>query len=219
VGPHSNEITIKSCRLTLVIFSCLFALPATGQDPERTQSGEGLILRLVSPKRAYVLGEPVLLRLEIQNRTEENLFVGRNLIGADNETCTVHLTLRDHNGRESPHPMVIVDDGPGPRTEGFVTLLLRDWIVLPAGTYFGATEVLDKRSFSFLGKPGEYQIVGKYQCAGMLDPSQNNPLRDRTQDIAQLPFRTWEGEIRSNVLWIKIVALPGISPKRKSDSR
>jgi len=53
--------------------------------------------------------------------------------------------------------------------------------------------------------PGRYRIQGRYWSRGFLAEDINNPLLGYADELKQLPYHSWTGEVETNSIWIEVV--------------
>jgi len=75
------------------------------------------------------------------------------------------------------------------------------------GNSLVTTIPLDKSTFVFLGKPGNYRLLGNYSSSGLSYPPTYAKMGISKEDIADLSIESWQGKASTNVLSLQI--LPG----------
>jgi hypothetical protein len=78
------------------------------------------------------------------------------------------------------------------------------WIALPPQHFYGAEMIITPLWYLKLKVPGKYRIVGKYTSRGFLAEDINNPLLHYAEELKQLPYEAWVGEVATNSVWIEV---------------
>jgi len=155
-------------------------------------------------KKVLPVGESLPLRFEILNKGTTDIFVGKHFLDLANSTARLELSLKDRSGW---HRSAIGSAGDylPDSGESFASALVRDWLALPPGGFYGATAFVSPAEFPQLLKPGRYCIQGKYISAGVRAPVYFNALRNHPDEIARLPYDSFVGELRTNSVWIQVI--------------
>jgi hypothetical protein len=205
---------MKSHRLLLsgLLLSCLVGiLPGAASPQDSNKVNKGIEVRISSKVRVVRAGTPLEVQVTILNVGKEDLFIEKDVY----EMC-----------RYSPLSFSL-ELGPTPTAGGwncasdclddpsmsFANRVVKRWIVLPAGNFYGTTVRIDPDFFPQLKTPGHWRLRGLYQAAGDLASSVClDPVRLDPQQTEQLPYKAWSGKENTNVIWIEVVrAKPGKS--------
>ena len=202
----------------LVVIVVLGAMPAPLPTEIQTRKTEParISVRLSTPRKNFSVGEPIPLRVEIENRGQASIFVGREIELITGWINFLELEVVDLRGNKSPSVTLAPPLVPPPDpNQSFADALARWWIALPPGYSYGTILSIDGEMYRFLQKPGTYQIRGTYYSQGMLAPVYYNPLRFQPEEVAKLSFSSWTGDTETNSLTVEIVARRDSSEKRK----
>ena len=122
----------------------------------------------------------------------------------------IDLTLYHGGQADRPAMVIAADCFCSERTDHppLASELSRYWIALSPGHFYGGEVVMTSDFFPVLKAPGRYRIQGKYHSRGFLAKDINNPLLQYAQELKQLPFEAWVGEIETNSVWIEITSKP-----------
>jgi len=198
-------------RQNLLVFGLLAALlPATRptvllvQDASQTnQPGVKIDIRLSAVKRVIVTGDALQLKVEIWNRSPvEDVYVCKDFEPQSSPLCGVDFTLEDTSGRFGINGGVATDFNPWNK-EPFARVLVRDWIALRPDHFYGAIINLDSNSYPRLRKLGTYRVWATYKSSGLTNGYQGSVSFD-PEEIAHLPAKSWQGEVDSNILVVRV---------------
>jgi hypothetical protein len=164
----------------------------TGPPPE-------VYLRLSTSKGEFAVGETLLVRVEFENRGTSDLLIGKMMLPFSNAPSSLQIMFEDEKGNTFPDERWTVE---------WSYRALDEWWTAVSSKHFYGTEIqLTKKSHEFLGRPGKYKLTAVYVSKGGLTA----PVPDR-----QIPaYRVWEGELRSNSVWITIIAAPKKAPAKQ----
>lgn len=154
----------------------------------------------ISPlKEIITSGDTLKVRVEIWNIGRENLFICRDFrLGP----CDLRLSF-EPPAREARTAHAADRGFPG-ETETFANALVRDWISMPPEHFYGAVLELDPASYPELKEPGRYRIRGRYVSGGLLAPAYYNRLLAFRNEVAQLPAKSWQGEVDTNSITVLV---------------
>jgi len=197
----------------LVALSCvlLWAHASTSQSPPSNDSEARISVRISAERPHYQPGEDVRLHVEIWNEGKQNLFVSNNIDDvASNAIATINLTLYDGDQAIGPGFVIAGDSFSSERASypPLATELPRYWIALPPQHFYGQEVVMLASWYSKLSVPGKYRIQGKYRSRGFLARSINNPLLHYADELKQLPYEAWVGDVETNSVWIEVTKEP-----------
>jgi hypothetical protein len=200
----------------LLLFSImLLSMQSFTQEPTFAKTSADFEPRIsvhISPKDSrFRWGQDMILQVEIWNESDQELFISKEIDDvASNTLATLHLTV--YKGKEPLGPfMSVAADCFCSERSSYPPLLLelpRYWIALPPHTFYGKQVVIRADRFAGL-KPGRYRIQGTYKSLGFLAQNLNNPLAHYAQELKELPFQSWVGEVETNPTWIELVTTPG----------
>jgi len=153
----------------------------------------------------------VLLQVEIWNEGKQDLFISREIDDVASNTLAT-LQLNVYRGKEplGPFEVVAADCFCSERTSypPLVLELPKYWIPLPPHHFYGKQVRIYAVRFAGL-KPGRYRIEGTYRSLGFLAQNLNNPLAHYAQELKELPFQSWVGEVHTNPTWIELISASG----------
>lgn len=162
----------------------------------------------VVPSRLMLLplkpGHSLDVRIEIWNLGKQDLFIGKNIVGAS-QVSTMKLYLTGGVALAEPGVGVAVDEASSP-SQAFASVLSTHWTVLTAGHFYGTVFHMYVNDFPKLGVPGTYRLEARYSSVGFPEDGNINLLRVDPEQSKKLPYKAWEGQIDSNPISIKIVA-------------
>lgn len=208
-------VNLKKQRTVLgfAVLALALSLSGRGQQNSTESAKSEIAVRLSVPKRAITAGEPFDVRVEIWNVGKTALFLRSkiNPLMSDG-ISSLNLSLLDSRGRSSPAVTLAEGMRPPPIPEqNAFQALLGEWVLLPPGYSLGTTLSLNDSYFEFLRMPGRYQLTGTYSSVGLDSPAAFQRLGlDRAQ-IEALPFPSWSGKVRTNIVSIQVA-----EPAKKS---
>jgi hypothetical protein len=199
-----------TCRTWLAVaLSCTFlwanvsqaqSLPSSSVKPE-------ISVRISVDRPRFRPGEDIRLHVELRNESDRDLFIYKTIdYVPSNALAKIELTV--YRGNQAVWPMFSTagDCFCSERSTypPLASELSRDWIALSPQHYYGGDVLLRTSSFEKLRVPGRYRIQGKYSSRGFLAKDINNPLLHYAEELKQLPYEAWVGEVETNSLWIEI---------------
>jgi len=180
--------------------------------PSSDGTGPQLSVRISTERTRYQPGEDVRLHVEIWNEGDHDLFIFKNIdAGVSNALATITLTLYDGN-KATRRGFAIASDSFSAERASYPPLareLPRYWIALPPQHFYGQEVILRAAWFRKLSVPGKYRIQGKYSARGFLAQDINNPLLHYAEELKQLPYEAWVGEVETNSVWIEVAKKAG----------
>jgi hypothetical protein len=208
---------VKNLGIVMLLALLARAMPLFGQVQSLfpKESPPRISVHLSVAKKTFKLGEPIELRVEISNQSNDVLFVGREIALKDPWIYSLWLSVFDAKGQGSKQLVGWGEPFPVGLEESFVDALVKGWIPLPPKYFYGTTVRLDEAGFYFLRKPGHYRIAGGYYSRGMDAPLHYNRLSLSPEEIEKLPYKSWKGEVEANSIWIEIV--PRSKGQQKSE--
>lgn len=179
---------------------------ASGQTD--TARREVLDVRISLAQRAFHLGEPIQLRLEISNSGHEPLLVPNSVSLLGNSDAFLEIELRNRKGLVSPRMGMAVDCFPSfptpaknkrPPSE----IVLTSFLLLRPGTSYVQNIPLYEHlsALEYAIKPGSYTLRTYYVSNGLFYPSTCGTLATQgltEEDVKSLPFQAWHGKVSSN---------------------
>lgn len=202
---------IRSPFLSIVLLS-MQVLSQQQTPPNTSADFEPTIFVRISTKGVrFKPGQDVTLQVEIWNESKQDLFISKDIDDvASNTLATLQLTV--YKGKEPVGPFVVIDaDCFCSERSSYPPLMLelpKYWIALPPRHFYGKQVVISADKFAGL-KPGRYRIQGTYRSLGFLAQNLNNPLAHYTQELKQLPYQSWVGEVKTNPTWIELTSSAG----------
>ena len=190
--------TIRHIRIALcVLVALIFCSAASGQTD--TARKEALDVRISLAQRAFHLGEPIQLRLEISNIGHEALLVPNSVSLFGNSDAFLEIELRSRKGLVSPRMGMAVDCFPTPAKNKRPPseIVLTSFLLLRPGTSY----VQNIPLYEYAIKPGSYTLRTYYASNGLFYPSMCGTLATQgltEEDVKSLPFQAWHGKVSSN---------------------
>jgi hypothetical protein len=181
----------------------LAAGPVSGFQEQKQQSE--LEVRISPLKNVVVSGETLQLRVEMWNVGSDDLFICSdfNLITA--QFCTLTLSFEPRG--KGPRALSAADVGfPNENRKSFVDALVRNWISIPPGHYYGAIVELNPTSYPELSEVGGYRLQGRYISGGLLTPRNYNDLQAYPNEVARLPGKSWHGKVDTNSAVVHVIS-------------
>lgn len=202
--------TTTKCLVVCLFLEIIFpTVNASAQSRRIGQSSElpPISVKISLPNKTFEVGEKISVRVEISNIGTTDLFLGRRFPQIEQWIYALNLRVRDASGiylQQSvalPPFMKQVD-----KSEHFCNALVKDWLALPPGYFFGTTITLDPKVYDGLSKPGRYEVQALYTSMGMEADLYYNRLSLEPDSIKDLPFHSWRGTSSSNSAVFSIVA-------------
>jgi hypothetical protein len=194
-----------------VLIVCVLVTSAQAQRKNQSEvpndSETKVSVRISATKTRLQPGESVGLHVEILNQGPKGVFVFKEIDGPDNALSKLDLFLHYHGHVYRPGVVTIADcfcSGRGPDSPPLAIELSKFWIALPPGHFYGGEVIMHASLFERLRVPGRYQVQGKYTSRGFLTQDINNPLLGYADELKQLPYHSWTGEVETNSIWIEV---------------
>jgi len=185
----------------------LIALVAVSnfQVAAQTAVPASVTVHLALEKRRYMVGQQIDVAVQIKNEGREAVIVSNVISSSDNRQGYVRFDLTDSAGRQELPQVEMVGDNlaPFPQQPDW-RLVLGKWIVLYANDSITSHLTIDAKTFSFLKKPGKYQLSAEYSSAGLAYPSNYRSIGLSAQDVGLMRFHSWSGKVRSDSVQIVI---------------
>jgi hypothetical protein len=186
--------------LGMVSYSAEF--PGRQQDTERNS----IELRLLPKRHTVNAGDSLEVTVEIWNVGTKEVFLGKSI---DGQSPVSHLSLSLEGGSPNSTGSGVngaSDSLPNP-SEPFANTLVKHWIPLPPGAFFGRVVSMDPHLFSQLLTPGRYLLKGAFRSVGFpTSPGGMNGLELNPDEAAKLPYPGWKGQADSKPIWIEVVS-------------
>jgi hypothetical protein len=196
-------------RWLAVAFSCMFlwAHVAHTQSIRADDVKSRICVRISTERTRFHPGEDIRLHVEIWNTSDRDLFVFNKIDNtSSNALATLHLTMY-HGSQQVGPTMAVTSDSFSSKRMSYPPLaseLPRYWLLLPPKHFYGGEVVIRATWFEQLRTPGKYRIQGKYSSRGFLAQDVNNPLLHYAQELKQLPYEAWVGEVETNSVWVEV---------------
>lgn len=193
-------------RLFCLLIACGLSLHFTSSFNPPSATEKEVSVALAAEKVRYVVGQPIRIRIDIQNIGERDLLICNRIQRITAWVCSLELIVTDENGNESPRIAVMPPlISPARASESFANALVRDWMILAPGHSLSAWVWIDSDTFRMLGQPGRYRIQADYTSQGLKAPLYYNTVSKYQSEIEQLPAKNWVGSATSNTLSIEVV--------------
>ena len=212
--PEAGGVNIEGkgnvamTRALLVSILLLSAQALSQQQVPSNAPGDEISVRISTKSRRFKLGQHIIVQVEIWNQSTRDLFISKAI---DDHTCDglAALELSVYKGNEPIGPSMGIASDCFKRSSDppLVVQLSKYWIALPPHHFYGKQVTIDA-SWSAGFKSGKYRIQGKYKSQGFLAQNINNPLLHYAQELQQLPFPAWVGEVATNPIWIELTSIP-----------
>ncbi len=210
--PLSNIIP-KRAGWRVVALPCvlLFAYSSQAQSLAASDPKPQISVRISTNRVRFRPGEDIRLQVRILNESDQDLFVFKRIDNTFfNALATIRLILY-HGDRAVGPTMAAASDSFSSERSTYPPLaseLPRYWIALPPGNFYGGEVVMNSVWFERLRVPGKYRIEGIYSSRGFLARDINNPLVHYAEELKQLPYEAWVGEVKTNSIWIEVTNTP-----------
>lgn len=203
----------KSCFLIIVLSTSFSAValkpfsefagnPARGLE-EQKRAAEDLEVRISPLKDVIAAGDTLSVRVEISNIGTQDLFICKQFHGVRLVFCNLDFSFDP--SVKAPRRAWAADTFPGEK-ESFANALVRNWVLIPPKHFYGAIIELNPGSYPELKTVGRYRVAGRYVSSGLLAPLYYNNLLGRSEEVAQLPGKSWQGEVDTNSIVVHVIA-------------
>jgi hypothetical protein len=192
----------KQWAIVILVFITLrLPLPLVLAQAKKS-SGEELALRLVLSLDRHVIyaGESLTATVVVENRGAAGVFFLRSDIYNGSDTFNLYLRHDRHVDGPVSH---LAGDSFHTARPSLADLLSRKWLALGSGKFYGTKMVLDPKDYPQLLIPGRYLIYGQYSSQGFTEE-----FRTYKDEVAELPFKPWEGRLESNSISIEVKPAP-----------
>lgn len=174
------------------------ALVPLGQNPPADAAKAKLVLE--STKQVYRLGERIVFQYRIQNDGSVPFYMNPSLAQVGGMDAGVRIALFDEQGNRVSGQ--IVGDIPSPNyaaMSDIVKYIGDNWLLLGPRLFYGTSSYYPTLSEL---KVGKYRMQATYFSNLLYDIGASQ----KTSLAEHLPHPLLTGEIRSNEVWIQIVA-------------
>jgi hypothetical protein len=196
------------CLLVLAFGYILFMPHGShGQGSTANDPNPKIRVRISVDRARYRSGDDVPIHVEIWNIGEKDLFIFKNINNTFSNALAT-LGFRMYQGTHIIGPtMSASSDSFASQRSAYPPLsneLPKYWIALPPQHFYGAEVIITPLWYSKLKVPGKYRVEGKYTSRGFLAEDINNPLLHYAEELKQLPFQAWVGEVTTNSISIEV---------------
>src|SRR5258706_5586743 len=189
-------LTKQPAIAVLVFITYQLTLPSAVAQAQKSNSGDGPVTVVLSLNRRVIYaGESLTASVLVENKGAAGVLLRGDI---DNGTDTLTLYLRHDRHVDGPVSH-FASDTFYTSNPLLANLLLRKWLALGYGKFYGTTIVLDPKDYPQLLVPGRYLIYGQYSSHGFKEQFQG--FRD---EMTELPFKPWEGRLESNPISIEV---------------
>ena len=198
--------TVRVLRIFTCIFIVLDMVPIIGSAQSRSANPE-VSVQLSIGKNRFRIGEVIEVKLEIVNVGKTPFLIGNGiLLNHSGPISHLDLTLKDAHGAESPKMLFNADSFGIRPAKPAAQAALDGWLLLRSNCSFGKTFILSEEVFSFLHKPGRYELSGVYLSRSIADKEAYLAVGLSDADVAAVNFPSWSGKLQTNTLEFEILA-------------
>jgi hypothetical protein len=191
----------------VVVLSCAFGWAVVTSEASPNDPASPISVRISTEKTHLRPGQDVHLHVEVWNDGTHDVFISKEIASdVSNAIARIDLALYYGTSVDKPTLTIVADSFSSERTSypPLLNELPRYWIAIPPQHYYGGDIVMSASSFKKLRTPGKYRIQGRYRSRGFLTRDINNPLLHYEEELKQLPYPAWVGEVETNSIWIEI---------------
>ncbi len=202
----ANILTRREWAVAALLGVFFWATPLQTQSSSPDKEGPRISVRISIGRTRFQPGEDIPVHVEIWNEGERDVFVYKQVACfPSNALAKIDLTLNRGGQVIRPKFVMISDSFSSERSTypPLVNELPRYWIAIPPHHFYGGDAVMEGSWFD-LKKPGRYLIQGNYSSRGFLAQDINNPLLHYAEELKQLPYEAWVGEVQTNSVSIEI---------------
>jgi hypothetical protein len=157
------------------------------------------------PKRTVTVGQVIHVEVRVSNTGDAPRLVPNTVSTASGGFAYLELELTDAHGHSSSGTVMIVDYAPVEQSDdNAAAKLLRSWTLLYPQTSLLFDIPIDKTTFAFLGKRGEYTLSATYASNGILYG--RNTLGLSKELLSSLPHPSWHGKVSTNEISLTVVS-------------
>ena len=140
------------------------------------------------------------------NSSTQDLFVCRDFVSGP---CNLRVSFDpmasvEHWGSSAdcaPYEWTTHSNRP---SEDFAATLVRDWVSIPPGHFYGGTLELNAETYPELRFAGQYRITGRFSSGGFLGQNCYYKLKNFSKEIGSLPAKTWRGTVETNSVVVRV---------------
>ena len=196
-------------RCTVLAASLLFLSPPLGtvsatRSKTQTETKEQIEVKLAAEKNSVPAGGSLEIQVQIRNVSHETLFIGKNILSFDPVSkLVIHL----EGGKPTSGPGVgsAVDYVADPNIS-FANSLVKHWIALPPGHFYGTVMMAGPKMLPQLSTPGHYLLSGHYISGGFNTLLSFDGVKLNPDDAGKLPYKAWRGKVETNSVPIEVLA-------------
>jgi|SRR5208282_1612122 len=200
---HSRHVPVI-CLLAVLHWAPHGILPSGHRRVQQPNESTSLSVKVSALEGTVPSGQDPQLRVEIWNEGAGDVFVCKDFERVSWPYCSLTLYVEDASGRRAGPQGGIAADFYHASKQTLSEILLRDWVALRPGHFYGTTVTLHTDVYPQLRKPGVYRISAEYTSAGLLAGYQGS-VASEPGDIARLPATAWEGTVQSAAVVIHVV--------------
>lgn len=198
--------------IRFVLIMCGLVTSAQAQQINQSEvsrdSETKVIVRISATKTRLQPGESVVLHVEIWNAGQQDVYIFKEFNEPDNPLSSLNVTLYYGTKPDIPNVRIVSADTPAFSLKAgspLANALSVGCVALAPGHSYGGDVVMNTTMYGRLRIPGRYRIQGRYWSRGFLAEDINNPLLGYADELKQLPYHSWTGEVETNSIWIEVV--------------
>jgi hypothetical protein len=159
-------------------------------------------LRISLPASSVTAGKTAVIRVEIWNRSNRDIYVCKAL---GSEPCFLRVNFDPPP--KNPPPTMITDFEPAlPYRGTFAEALASTWTKVAPSSEYGENIKLGELSYGTLDQPGSYRVTATFGSSGFMSRTGYEDMRGFAKEIAQLSGAAWSGIIDSNEVTLNVVS-------------
>ena len=175
-----------------------------GHIPQQIeQPAQDLKVKISPLKSAIAAGNTLVIRVEIWNIGTQDIFVCKQFEGVRLVYCGLDFSFEPAADAARSNWSAI---GISNEKETLAEALVKNWISIPPKHFYGTIMELSPGSYPELKTPGRYRISGRYFSGGLLMPTSYNGLLKHSEEVAQLPGKSWQGQVDTNSITVRVTA-------------
>ena len=192
--------------LLLAVPGLMLAPYGVGNPQTRKDENNQIEVRISSKTKTIKVGETLELQVEIWNVGDKQLFIEKDIYQlCSHSPLSLYLDLG---------PPLKSGSGQGCAADcmdhpkaSFANRLVERWISLPVGHSYGTVVRMYPDAFPQLKTTGRWRLRGEYRSSGDLSSSLCvfSPTPLDQQLIQKLPYKSWRGEVATNIIWVEVV--------------
>jgi hypothetical protein len=212
----AREHSSRPILVGSLVFSCLFILfggyesRSEYKQKIRDETADTLRVTIDADKAKVKSGETLTLYVRIYNQGTESVYVATDFDGPDNALSRLNISLfhdgslidKSQERSAADYSRYRPDD---PKRPPLATEFSKYWLTLLPRRSYGGKLVLGPGTFPTLRTPGKYEIRGTYRSSGFMSSGMNNPLSGYVEELRQMPYQAWVGEVETNKVRVEVV--------------